>query len=363
MTDGDRSVRLGLVGLGYWGPHYARLASELPGADLAWCCDRRPDALRLVERRYPRTRSTTDLAPVLADDTVDAVIVATPSVTHAEICTAALEAGKDVLVEKPLAPCIADCLYIRDRVGDQVVMTGHTFLYNPGVVSLRTLIGDGELGTRLFYVNSVRSGLGPIREDVNVLWDLGPHDVSILLDLATAPPVEVSAVGQSYLRSQLEDVVFLHMRFADGMLGNAHLSWLEPYKTRKVTVIGDSKMAVFDDVALDERLKVFDRGVSYSATSERSRGEGYGAYRAILRDGSITIPRLRTAEPLREQLTDFLSCVRSRRTPYSGVPEGTAVVEVLEAAMKSIRAGGATVRLVEGSDGPARYMSELAAGA
>jgi predicted dehydrogenase len=333
-------VRIAIVGLGYWGPNYARAVAELEDAELRWCCDLQPSLLELPARRYPSVRLTTDLDDVLSDEDVDAVIVATPTRTHADLTIAALRAGKDVLVEKPLAASLEECERVRDAVDGNVLMVGHTFVYNPAVVALRDLVRRDELGA-LRYVSSIRAGLGPIRQDVNALWDLAPHDIAILLELASSRPLLVNAVGQGYLSEEREDVVYLHVTFEDGVTAHAHLSWLEPYKVRRTTVVGEQKMAVFDDMANDERLKILDRGADYQAQSERARGSSYGEYRAVVREGDVVIPRLARSEPLAEQLVEFVSAVRDRRPAYSGFEAGRDVVAVLEAATASLRSAGA----------------------
>lgn len=342
-------VNAAVVGLGYWGPHYARILTELPETHLGWCCDQNPEALELVRRRYPWARVTRDLDEVLRDREVQAVVVATPTSTHSKLALACLDAGKDILVEKPLAASLEECRAIEDAAGDRIVMVGHTFIYNAGIVALRELIAGEELG-KVHYAKSVRAGLGPIREDVNVLWDLGPHDVSILLELVPSRARSVSAMGQAFLRDGVEDVVFLNLRFDAGIIAHAHLSWLDPYKVRSTTVIGDRQMAVFDDVALDERLKILDRGASYSASSEETRGRGYGELRAVLRDGAITIPRLPLTEPLMAQVSDFARAVSQRRQPYSDLDRGIQVVAVLEAADRSLKSDGLPVPIDEPAD-------------
>jgi predicted dehydrogenase len=336
------STNVAVVGLGYWGPHYSRILSELPSSNLRWCCDRDEGRLESLRRRYPWAQFTTDIDDLLGDPELDAVVVATPTASHRDVVVACLGAKKDVLVEKPLAASIEECKAIEAAAGDAVVMVGHTFVYNAGIVALRELIATQALG-KLRYAKSVRVGLGPIRDDVNVLWDLGPHDVSILLDLIPSPAISVSATGQSFLRDSMEDVVFLSIHFDDGIIGHAQLSWIDPYKVRSTTVVGDRRMAVFDDVALDERLKILDRGASYSAPSELARGLAYGESRAILREGDINIPRLAPSEPLVTQVNDFLGAVAERRQPYSGLRMGLDVVAVLEATQESLRNGGRAV--------------------
>ena len=333
-------VRVALVGLGYWGPHFARIAHEHDAAELAWCCDRSESALELPQRRFPHVGRTTDFDEVLADDSVDAVIIATPTATHADLAVAALEAGKSVLVEKPLAASSAEIDRIEAARGDRVVMVGHTFVYNSAVAAVRELVASGELG-RIQYVDSVRAALGPIRNDVNALWDLGAHDVSIFLDVLPGTPQVVTAIAQDYLREGHPDVVYFAVRFDDGVLAHSHVSWLDPYKVRRLTVVGEDRMVVFDDVAPDERVKILERGASYEAPAEEARGQGFGEYRAVVREGTITIPRLPNREPLTTQLEEFLAAIREGREPYSGIAPARDVVRVLEAAQRSLENGGA----------------------
>jgi predicted dehydrogenase len=333
-------VRLALVGLGYWGPHFARIATEHADAELVWCCDRSDKALELPARRVPLVNRTTDFEDVLRDESVDAVVIATPTVTHGALAVAALEAGKHVLVEKPLAGSVAEIDRIAAVRGDRVVMVGHTFVYNSAVVEMRRLVGSGGVG-RVQYVDSVRVALGPIRRDVNALWDLGAHDLSIFLDLLPGRAQVVTAVAQDYLREGHPDVVYFAVRFDDGVLAHSHVSWLDPYKVRRMTVVGDERMVVFDDVAPDERLKILERGASYEAPAEEARGQTFGEYRAVLREGTITIPRLPSREPLATQFDEFLAAIREEREPYSGIEEGREVVRVLEAAQRSLERGGA----------------------
>lgn len=333
-------VRVALVGLGYWGPHFARIVGEHASAELAWCCDRNAAALELPRRRYPHVGRTTDFQDVLADESVEAVIIATPTATHADLAVAALEAGRHILVEKPLAASSEEVDRIEAARGDRAVMVGHTFVYNSGVGAVRDLVASGELG-RVQYVDSVRAALGPIRQDVNALWDLGAHDVSIFLDVLPGRPEVVTAIAQDYLREGHPDVVYFGLRFDDGVLAHSHVSWLDPYKVRRMTVVGEDRMVVFDDVAPDERVKILERGASYEAPAEEARGQSFGEYRAVLREGTITIPRLPNREPLSTQFEEFLTAIREGREPYSGIAQGRDVVRVLEAAQRSLDNGGA----------------------
>jgi predicted dehydrogenase len=333
-------VRLALVGLGYWGPHFARIANEHCDAELVWCCDRDEPALELPRRRYPHVRRTREFQDVLDDDSVDAVIIATPTMTHADLAVAALDAGRHVLVEKPLAGSSEGIDRIEAARGDRVVMVGHTFVYNSAIAAVRDLIAAGRLG-RVQYVDSVRAALGPIRNDVNALWDLGAHDVSIFLDVLPGEPQVVTAIAQDYLREGHPDVVYFAVRFDDGVLAHSHVSWLDPYKVRRMTVVGEDRMVVFDDVASDERLKILERGASYDAPAEEARGQSFGEYRAVVREGTIIIPRLPNREPLSAQFEEFLAAVRDGREPYSGIAQARDVVRVLEGAQRSLENGGA----------------------
>jgi predicted dehydrogenase len=335
-------LRIGLIGVGYWGPNYARVIGEAADAELVWACDRVPENLDIV--RSAAQRLTTDVDEVLADESVDAVVVATPTRTHAELTSAALSAGKDVLCEKPLATSSADCrrLGAEAEAAGRVLMVGHTFLFNPAFRKMRELVGQGEIGTML-YAHTTRTGLGPVRQDVNALWDLAPHDVSMLLALTQRPVESVTATGAAYLRAPTEDVVFANLRMEGGPIAGVHVSWLDPYKVRNLTVIGTQKMMVFNDIYTDEKLRVFDKGASYDTPSEQARGAEYGEYRAVLRDGDILIPKVAAREPLKEQVAHFVECCATRARPMPDAEHGRAVVAVLEAASASVAAGGAPV--------------------
>jgi predicted dehydrogenase len=310
------------------------------GATLVWACDLRPDALHLLRSRYPDVILTTNADDVLLDASVDAVIVATPTSTHAALTTRALEAGKHVLCEKPLASTVAECDEVIEAAeqAERVLMVGHTFIYNPAVRRMKEFVDGGELGA-IRYCHAARTGLGPIRQDVNALWDLAPHDISIILYLFDRKPLEVVANGESYLRDGTEDVVFVTVRLEDHILANIHLSWIDPYKTRRLTVIGEDRMLVFDDVVADEKLRLYDRGASYEASAEQARGTEYGEYVAIVRDGDILIPKVAPAEPLKEQTAHFLECCERGTRPETDGAAARSVVAVLEAASASLENG------------------------
>ncbi len=339
-------LRIGLIGLGYWGPNYARVVTELSDATLVGVCDSSPGALDFVRPRLPGVRTTVDPAELIGAPDIDAVIIATPTRTHAALALEALGAGKHVLCEKPLAGSVEECdaLIAAASRAHRTLFVGHTFLFNPAVIQMRELVEQGSIG-RLLYAHAARTGLGPIRQDVNALWDLAPHDLSILFDLFAGEPVSVSARGQAFLRPDVEDVVFAQLAFEGGGIAGIHVSWLDPYKVRRVTAVGDKKMIVFDDVTVDEKLRVFDKGASYEAVSESARGTEFGEYRALIRDGDITIPKVAAREPLKEQVAAFVhSCVTGEQ-PLTDGAAGRRVVAVLEAATESLRRDGTPVEI------------------
>ena len=340
-------VRIALIGLGYWGPNHARVISELPQTELVAACDLSSEAAGIIHTRYPNVRTTRRVDEVFEADDVDAVVIATPTSTHHELGLRALEAGKHVLCEKPLARSAAECddLVEAARRCERILCTGHTFIYNPAVRQMRELILAGEIGDVL-YCHTARTGLGPIRQDVNALWDLAPHDLSILFFLMGQEPVSVSAVGQSFLRPGWEDVSFIHLSFQSGAIAAVHVSWIDPYKRRSVTVVGDRRMLVFDDVAVDEKLKVYDRGASYESISEEARNAEFGEFKALIRDGEIRSPRVPAREPLKDEVAHFAHCCVTGDQPDTDGVAGRRVVAVLEAATESLCSRGATIDLV-----------------
>ena len=328
-------VRVGMVGLGGWGKNLLRNLGSLPEAELAWCCDAdqgRRDAYRSA---YPGARFTADVQQLLDDPELEAVVVATPVPTHYELARRSLEAGKHVLVEKPMTWRAEEARELREVVSTTglVLMVGHLLRFHPGVEKLRELIDTGELGT-VRYVYGNRQNLGVIRPDENALWSLGVHDISVVLHLVDGRPVEVWSRGEAYVRPNVEDVVFGYIKFDTGQVAHLHLSWLDPHKMRKMTVVGSRKMAVFDDMEADRKVTVYDKGDIVIPSGGIST-----------HTGDITIPAISREEPLRLEVRAFLEAVRSGKVTRAGVDEGLAVVEVLEAMQRSIDAGGDTVPL------------------
>jgi len=335
MTPDDSSarralVRVGVVGLGYWGPNLARNFANLPGAELRWCCDGRQEARESLAAVHRQARFTGELDDLLDDPELDAIVLATPVPSHASLAVRVLEAGKHCFVEKPLAQSVADAeraVEAADRSG-KVLMVGHLLQYHPGVVKLKELAASGELGD-VQYIYGNRLNLGQLRADENALWSLGAHDVSVVLHLAGEEPSELSARGESYVRPGVEDVVFGFMRFPSGLAAHLHLSWLDPHKERRFTVVGAKKMATFDDMALEQKITVYDKGFDEKADT-------YGEY--ITRSGDIFSPRLTNAEPLRLECEHFVACVAEGRPPLSDGRSGLRVVRVLEGLQRELEA-------------------------
>jgi predicted dehydrogenase len=321
-------VRVGVVGLGYWGPNLARNFDHLHGAELAALCDGSEEVLERVSAGFPEVRTTSDVADLLDDPELDAVVIATPVPTHAELAERVLAAGKHCFVEKPLAQSAADAERVVEaaREAGRVLMVGHLLEYHPGLERLGEIAAGGELGD-IHYIYGNRLNLGKLRAEENALWSLGAHDVSVVLRLAGEEPYECTAVGESYMRDGVEDVVFCFMRFPSGLAAHLHLSWLDPHKERRFTVVGSKKMATFDDMELERKLTVYDKGFDEDFTS-------YGEY--IARSGDVYSPRVGNDEPLRIECEHFARCVREGATPRSDGESGLRVVRVLEALQSSL---------------------------
>jgi len=324
------TISVGVAGLGYWGPNLARNFAAIPGCELAWLCDGDPAALERVGTAIPSARRTGDLADLLADDALDAVVLATPVRTHATLAEEVLRAGKHCFVEKPLAQSVGEAERAVEaaRAAGRTLMVGHLLEYHPGVAKLKEIADGGELGD-IHYIYSNRLNLGKLRADENALWSLGAHDVSVLLHLAGEAPFEVQARGESYMRRGIEDVVFAFMRFPSGLAAHLHLSWLDPHKERRFTVVGSRRMATFDDMDLERKVTVYDKGFDQSATS-------WGEY--ITRSGDIWSPSIGNREPLRLECEHFVECLREGRAPLSDGASGLRVVRVLAALQDQLDA-------------------------
>lgn len=328
---------MAVAGLGYWGANLARNLDALSGCELAWCCDADPERREWIRASFPATRLAADLGEALADESVEAVAVATPVSTHAELTGLVLAADRHCFVEKPLACDVGDAerLVRLAAERERVLMVGHLLAYHPALAALAELCSAGELG-RIRYLYSQRLNLGRLRADENALWSLGAHDVSAILALTGEPPVEVSARGASYVRDGVEDVVFAHLAFAGGVAAHVHVSWLDPRKERRLTVVGSQRMATFDDMEPERTLTVFDKGFDPDTAA-------VGDY--VARSGEQRSPAISRREPLRIELEHFLACLRDGGEPRTGGHEGLQVVRVLAALQDSLDAGGETVPL------------------
>jgi predicted dehydrogenase len=327
------AVSVGVVGLGYWGPNLARNFAALPGAELRWVCDGSAERLAEVGARFPGARASTDLDELLADPGLDAVAIATPVPTHAPLARRALAAGKHAFVEKPLAQSLADAEQVvaDAREHDRTLMVGHLLEFHPGVEKLKELVDSDELG-KVHYVYGNRLNLGKLRADENALWSLGAHDVSVVLRLAGEEPIECHAHGESYMREGVEDVVFCYLRFPSGLAAHLHLSWLDPHKERRFTVVGSRRMATFDDMAIERKLTVYDKGFEQDYRN-------YGEY--IARSGDVWSPVVPNDEPLRLECRHFVECLRDGTTPRSDGASGLRVVRVLEELQRSLTGSAA----------------------
>lgn len=326
--------KIALIGFGYWGPNLLRNYMELKGVEVVWVCDKNAQRLALANSRYPSVLLTEDVQDVLSDPHVDAVVIATPISTHYALSKAALEAGKHVFVEKPMT---ADSREARELVGlarnrGLTLMVGHTFEYSPPVMMIKQIIDSGELGD-VYFVASSRVNLGLHQRDVSVIWDLAPHDLSILFYWLGEEPTQVHAFGRSCLDGCHPDVAFVNLGFASGAVAEMHLSWLSPVKLRRTMVVGSKKMLLYDDTESVEKVKLYDHGVSRTVEPG-----SFGEFQLSYRTGDIISPHLETSEPLRMEALEFLECINTGRASRTDGMSGLRVVRTLELAEESLRA-------------------------
>jgi len=336
----QRKIRLGVVGIGGWGKNLVRNYYLSPNAELSWICDLDDRKIDAIQQQSPAGRTTSRFEDLLEDDKLEAAVIATTAPSHFPLCKAALLAGKDVYVEKPFVlsvPHAEELIEIADKHG-RILMVGHLLEYHPVVERLKQMIDGGELGD-IRYVYSQRLNLGTVRGDENAMWNFAPHDISVILYLLGKQPSDVSARGQCYLQMGIHDVVFLSLNFAGKSMGHVHVSWLDPHKTRMLTIVGSKRMAVFDDLEPNEKLKIYDKGAEINMNYDR-----FAEY-VGLRFGDITVPYIRAAEPLQIECEHFLDCVRERRQPRSDGRDGLRVIQVLAAADRSLHLNGEPVQV------------------
>ena len=339
-------TQVGVIGSGYWGPNLIRNFVEMPGCNLRAIADLSVARLDAMKSRYPHVKTTTDYRR-LFDLDLDAVVICTPPHTHHQIAKDCLEQGLHVLIEKPMTTNSADARDLIDvaaRAG-RVLMVGHTFVYNSAVRALRRMMAEGSLGT-IHYIDAVRVGLGLYHPTVNVVWDLAPHDVSILVYLLGATPVQVSATAAACVHTSVEDVAYLTLTFPGGILTHVRVSWLDPSKTRRITVVGSEKMVTYDDVETNEKIKIYDKGVEALQPSN-----SFGEFQFNYRYGDIVAPFIEFHEPLRVEAEHFIECVRTGASPITDGQAGLQVVSIIESLQSSLRAGGRSVAIDESLDG------------
>ena len=334
MTD---STGIAIVGTGDWGANLVRNFAALPGARLVAVCDSDAERLRRTAAQVPQARALASVDEVAAAGDVQAAVVSASAASHYALARTLLEAGKDVYVEKPLTLRVADAehLVALARERQRILMVGHLLLFHPAVKYLKDMVTRGELGD-LHYLYSQRVNLGKVRRDENALWSFAPHDLSVILHLLEAEPLDVVARGSAFVQPGVEDVVFVDLRFPGGRMAHVHVSWLDPHKIRRFTVVGSSKMAVFDDMEASEKIRVYDKGV------DTGKVVGWGDALSV-RSGDILIPKIGTQEPLRLECQHFVECVRERKTPLTDGAHGLSVVRVLAAAQALLEAGGTPI--------------------
>jgi predicted dehydrogenase len=333
-------IEIAVLGAGHWGPHLIRNFDTRQRSRVTWVVDRDETRLDEVRSRFPDVKVTDDASVAISDDLVDAVVVATPTTTHYNLAKEAIARRKHVLVEKPIATSSREAQDLTDlaAAAGTVLMVGHVFVYHTAVQRVKQYIDSGELG-RLYYISMVRTNLGPIRTDVNAAWDLAAHDLSIADLWLGAHAKTASAIGGGWINRGLDDAVFATLRYPDDVLVNLHVSWLNPRKARDITVVGDRKMLTFDDMNLTEPIRIYDKGV----VDERMKpvfADTFSSFRASIREGDVTIPKIPVSEPLMAECMHFLDCIERGTRPLTSGEEGTAVVRALEALERSTRNGG-----------------------
>lgn len=334
----DRNgLRIGVIGLGYWGPNLVRVLDGLPGCNLTAICDLNLNRLNEYCDKFPSAFGTTDVSKVLTQDAVDAVVISTPTKTHYELARQALSQGIHTFVEKPLATSSAECQTLIELAASQnrKLFVGHIFLHSAPVAKLKEMVLNDEFG-EIYYMSSTRLNLGPVRHDVSALWDLAPHDISIMLDLMGGAPVSVNCSGLAYLNESVHDVCTLNMQFENNRMGIVHVSWLDPHKKREMTVVGSKKMAIYNDLEPLEKVKVYDNGVEYEKGNRASSGDTYADFQVSYRYGDMFCPRIVEVEPLKSELNNFVQCILDDTMPKTDGRNGLDVVRVIEAANVSL---------------------------
>ncbi len=335
-------IKVGAIGYGYWGPNLVRNFVENPSSEVIMVADLKKERLAKVKTSYPHILVTKDYKEIF-DQGLDAVVIATPPVTHYNLAKECLEHGLHVLVEKPItlnSQHAQELIEISQKNG-LVLMVGHTFEYNAAVHTLKKMIDSGDLG-QIYYVDAARLNLGLFQRDLNVLWDLAPHDISIILYILGKPPISVSAHGMPFVNEGIQDVVYMYMTFPENILAHIHVSWLDPCKVRRVTVVGSKKMVVYNDVESLEKLRVYDKGVEKPPYTNT-----FGDFQLSYRYGDVVIPNIRLSEPLQKECQHFIDCINNHTEPQSSGPNGLKVVKIIEAAQRSLSENGKHEEMIQ----------------
>jgi predicted dehydrogenase len=332
-------MNIAVIGCGYWGPNQIRNFNQIPECTMKACCDLSPERLEHMKMLYPSISTTNKISDILDDDTIEAVGIATPVFTHFPIAKDCLERGKHVLIEKPLASSTAQCVELINlaKEKNRVLMVGHTYQYTAAVNKIKQNIKSGEIG-EILYISSVRVNLGLFQPDINVIWDLAPHDISIINYILGEEVISVNAQGKDHFKKGIEDVASLTLNYADGAIAFIHNSWLDPDKIRKTTVVGTKKMLVYDDIEANEKIKIFDKGVDAPPHYDT-----FAEFQFSYRYGDILSPRIVEYEPLRFECNHFLECIRDKKTPRSDGYTGLKVVAILEASSESLKNEGKAI--------------------
>ena len=334
-------IKVGVIGYGYWGPNLVRNFMEAPGSTVVAVSDLRAERLAPVRHRYPTLRTTTHCEELFQDPTIDAIVVATPVSSHYELAVAAMRAGKHVLVEKPLAASseLGELLIEEAESRNLVLMVDHTFVYTGAVRKIREIIANNELGD-IYYYDAVRVNLGLFQHDVNVIWDLAIHDLSIMDYVLPSRALAVSATGISNIPGQPENVAYITLFFSNPQIAHVHVNWLTPVKVRHTLIGGSEKMILYDDIEPSEKVKIYDKGITVSAS-----GEAVYEMLVSYRSGDMWAPRLDTTEALHREVLHFIDCIENRKRPETDGQAGLRLVKIVEAAERSLRARGQLVEI------------------
>jgi predicted dehydrogenase len=339
--DEKKMIKVAVVGCGYWGPNLIRNFCSIPQCAMSMACDTKPERLEYIQRLYPSLEVTSDFEHILNNDEIGAVAIATPVASHFPMAQACFKRGKHVLIEKPITASVEECKELIRQANEhnRTLMVDHTFEYTAAVNKAKEIIQRGELG-QIYYIDCVRVNLGLFQNDINVVWDLAPHDVSIVLYLLDQQPESVSGQGKAHLKPDIEDVATIAINFPDNLGVYIHSSWLHPNKIRKITIVGSRKMLVYDDVDPLEKIKIYDKGVEVP-----KHYETFGDFHFSYRYGDIYSPRLEETEPLKKVCQHFIECIENSMEPRTNGTSGLRVVSVLEAANKSLKNGGTPIAI------------------